>query len=90
MPDAPAPSPWLALRVIRHKDGMTLPQLSILSKIAKGHLSDLENGKRQPTPQIIAALAEALNVPKAVLEPRAVALSEAVIGAVADAREDVA
>lgn len=86
----PNPPPWEALQVIRRKDGTSLRQLSILSGIAKGHLSDLENGYRQPTPQIIATLSEALNVPKSVLEPRARPLDAATVEAVADARGEVA
>jgi transcriptional regulator with XRE-family HTH domain len=58
---------------MRNKDGATLEQLSKMAGIALGHLSDLENGKRQPTARIIAKLATAMNVPKSMLEPRAAA-----------------
>lgn len=61
---------WTELRVLREKDGQTLKQLSSASGIALGHLSDLENGKRRPTPAVIHKLATALNVPLSMLEPR--------------------
>jgi transcriptional regulator with XRE-family HTH domain len=65
------PQPWVELQVLRRKDNSTLVQLSAAAGIALGHLSDLENGKRRPTAQVIAKLAEAMNVPKSMLEPRA-------------------
>lgn len=72
MPDAPF-TPWIELQVLRRKDAMTLEQLSKAAGVALGHLSDLENGKRKPTARIIAKLAEAMNCPKSMLEPRAAA-----------------
>lgn len=63
------PNGWLELQVIRSKDGLTLQQLSRLANVAVGHLSDLEQGKRQPTPAIVKRIALALNVPVSVLEP---------------------
>jgi len=61
---------WIELRVIRDKDGESLSGLARRAGVAVGHLSDLENGKRQPTAAVIKKLAAALNVPMSVLEPR--------------------
>ncbi|GAA2773543.1 helix-turn-helix transcriptional regulator [Saccharopolyspora taberi] len=63
------PDGWLELQVIRSKDGLSLQALSRLTSVSVGHLSDLEQGKRQPTPPIIKRIALALNVPVSVLEP---------------------
>jgi len=66
---------WLELRVLREKDGQTLSGLAARAvdpvtgrPMSVGHLSDLEAGKRQPTPSVIKRLARALNVPVSVLE----------------------
>jgi transcriptional regulator with XRE-family HTH domain len=86
MPNEPTPAGWVEFRTIRRKDGASLQQLSLMSGIAKGHLSDLETGKRKPTAAVIVALAKALNVPVSVLEPRDEPLTAEVIEAVVDAR----
>lgn len=36
--------------------------------MSPGHLSDLERGRREPTPAVLKKLAVALNVPVSVLE----------------------
>lgn len=65
---------WLELRVIREKDGHSLASLARAVKNAEGkpmslgYLSDLENGKREPSAAITKRLAQALNVPVSVLE----------------------
>lgn len=64
-----APKVWQELRVLREKDGQTLSELARRAGVALGHLSDLENGKRRPTPVVIRKLAKALNVPMSILEP---------------------
>jgi transcriptional regulator with XRE-family HTH domain len=61
---------WIELRVLREKDGQSLTQLAKTANVALGYLSDLENGKRPPNPRVIVKLAQALNVPKSMLEPR--------------------
>lgn len=59
---------WTEFRVLRSKDGQSLTRLHDTTGISLGHLSDLENGRRLPTPQILKRLARALNVPVSVLE----------------------
>lgn len=59
--------PWLELRTIREKDGHSLNSLARAVPMSLGHLCDLENGRRQPTPQVVKRLALALNVPVSVL-----------------------
>jgi transcriptional regulator with XRE-family HTH domain len=59
---------WVELRVIREKDGHSLSSLAKAANVALGHLSDLENGKREPTAAVIKKLSRALNVPMSVLE----------------------
>lgn len=39
---------------------MTLTDLAERAEISKGYLSELENGKRSPTPPVLARLATAL------------------------------
>lgn len=66
--------PWLELRVIREKDGHSLASLAKATKndegkpMSLGYLSDLENGKREPSAPITKRLARTLNVPVSVLE----------------------
>lgn len=71
---------WTELRVLREKDGHSLTSLAratevkdrtgktIQKAISLGYLSDLENGKREPTAPIRKRLARALNVPVSMLE----------------------
>lgn len=67
---------WIELRVLREKDGHSLTSLAKAAcspsgkPMSLGYLSDLENGKRTPSPAIIKRLARALNVPMSMLEPR--------------------
>ncbi|MGW1675963.1 helix-turn-helix domain-containing protein [Saccharopolyspora sp. NPDC002376] len=63
------PHGWLELQVIRSKDGLSLQALARLANVSAGHLSDLEQGNRQPTAPLIKRIALALNVPVSVLEP---------------------
>lgn len=62
------PVSWLELRVIREKDGHSLTSLAKAAGMSLGYLSDLENGKREPSAQITKRLAVTLNVPVSVLE----------------------
>ncbi len=51
------------LKAIRNWRGMTQLHLDFKTGISQGYLSDLENGRRKGTPETIAKLAQALNVP---------------------------
>jgi len=66
-------TPWIELKTLRAKDAMTLKQLAAVTGLSFTYLSDLEIGRRRPTPRAIDAIARAMNVPKSMLEPRAAA-----------------
>jgi DNA-binding XRE family transcriptional regulator len=51
------------LKAIRNWRGETQLHLNFKTGIGQGYLSDLENGRRSGTPETIAKLAQALNVP---------------------------
>jgi hypothetical protein len=51
------------LKAIRNWRGETQVFLDFKTGIGQGYLSDLENGRRTGTPETIAKLARALNVP---------------------------
>jgi DNA-binding XRE family transcriptional regulator len=51
------------LKAIRNRRGETQSRLNLKTGIAQGYLSDLESGRRAGTPETIAKLAQALNVP---------------------------
>jgi hypothetical protein len=51
------------LKAIRNWRNETQLHLNFLTGISQGYLSDLESGRRTGTPETIAKLAEALNVP---------------------------
>ena len=51
------------LKAIRTWRGETQLHLNFKTGVAQGYLSDLENGRRTGTPETIAKLAHALNVP---------------------------
>ena len=55
------------LKAIRNWRGKTQQYLNSKTNIGQGYLSDLENGRRTGTPETIAKLAQALNVPVAWL-----------------------
>lgn len=55
------------LKAIRTWRGETQLHLSSVTGIGQGYLSDLENGRRAGTPETIAKLAQALDVPVAWL-----------------------
>ncbi len=46
-----------------HWRGKTQVQLHLTTRIGQGYLSDLENGRRTGSPETIATLAQALDVP---------------------------
>ena len=51
------------LKAIRSWRGETQLHLNVMTGIGQGYLSDLESGRRTGTPETIAKLAQALNVP---------------------------
>jgi hypothetical protein len=51
------------LKAIRNWRGETQLHLNFKTGIGQGYLSDLESGRRAGTPETIAKLAQALNVP---------------------------
>lgn len=50
------------LKEIRKSKNMTLKELSIKSGVSNSHLSDIENGKKEPGFFIMARIAKALDV----------------------------
>lgn len=67
----PSRRPWVELTVLLKKDAMTVRYLAELTGLSESYLYDLRLGRRKPTPRVIASVAEAMNVPKSMLEPRA-------------------
>jgi transcriptional regulator with XRE-family HTH domain len=59
---------WTEFRVVRDKDGQSLTDIHRATGISLSHLSDLESGRRLPTPQALKKIAKALNCPVSVLE----------------------
>jgi hypothetical protein len=51
------------LKAIRHWRDETQVHLSFKTDISQGYLSDLESGRRTGTPETVAKLAQALDVP---------------------------
>ncbi|WP_195166917.1 helix-turn-helix domain-containing protein [Mycobacteroides abscessus] len=69
MPSASHPhGVWTQYRVVREKDGSSPTDVHKRSGISLSHLSDLENGRRLPTPEMLKKIARALNCPVSVLE----------------------
>lgn len=54
--------PGIVLAGARHKEGLTQKQLSELSGIPQGHISDMENGKRNIGIKTAKRLAEVLDI----------------------------
>ena len=52
------------LKAIRNWRGETQLHLNSITGIGQGYLSDLESGRRTGTPETIAKLAQALNLPE--------------------------
>lgn len=58
------------IREIRKEKKWTLDHLAELVGTSKGHLSDIETGKREPSTTMLSDIAEALSVSKLeLLEP---------------------
>lgn len=56
-----------ALRVIRERSGLTLSQLARASGVSQPHLSNVEAGRRRPSPGLLGRLAHELRVPVVAL-----------------------
>jgi transcriptional regulator with XRE-family HTH domain len=52
-----------ALRVIRERSGLSVSELARAAGLSQPHLSNIEIGRRQASPSVIRALADALRVP---------------------------
>lgn len=52
----------LKIKQIRQQKGISIRKLSALTGLPISTLSDLENNKKIPTPQVLAAIAKALGV----------------------------
>ncbi|MFE6746420.1 helix-turn-helix domain-containing protein [Kitasatospora purpeofusca] len=55
------------IRKLRH---MTQTELALKAKISASHTAQIEQGKRQASPAVLASIARALSVPPADLEGR--------------------
>jgi transcriptional regulator with XRE-family HTH domain len=72
MPRPPSPIEIdpVALTVLREKDGHSKSSLAAKANMSLGYLSDLESGRRKGNPEVIGKLADALNVPRSLLEKK--------------------
>lgn len=61
---------WEELRVFRTKEGATLTDLAKTADLSLGYISDLERGRREPTPQVVKKLSEVFGVPQYMLRKR--------------------
>jgi len=57
------------LKAVRKWRGMTQLQIEFKTDIGQGYLSDLESGRRKGSAEVLAKLADALNVPAALFQP---------------------
>ena len=72
MPSRPCPDPFAAqigarIRQLRQEKNISLPELSRLSGISRGHLSDIERGRVVMTIGTLGSLAGALHLPPFVV-----------------------
>lgn len=51
-----------ALRAIRERSGLTVSALAEAAGIKQAHLSNVEAGRRNASPEVVVALAKALKV----------------------------
>lgn len=67
-----------ALRILREKDGWAAKDFAEHLKISKSYLSDIEQGRRtlKHNPGLISRMADALNVPKSMIERRYLAAAQ--------------
>lgn len=61
------------LRTRRVAAGLTLPDLAKRAEVSKGHLCEVENGSRNPSPPLLARLARELGCEIADLLAKSVA-----------------
>jgi len=59
---------WASLRDVRSDRGRTLTALADATGYSLSHLSDLERGRRLPSPEAVRRIADALNVPMTVID----------------------
>lgn len=64
-----------ALRVIRERSGLTVTALAERAGIRQSHLSNIEAGRRNASPDVIVALARelAIDLPAILRDPAVVA-----------------
>ena len=55
------------LRTHRQRQGQTLRQVAAKASVALGYLSEVERGQKEVSSEILASVAEALEVPLSVL-----------------------
>ena len=55
------------IRELRHEQGLTLRQVSKMSCVALGYLSEVERGHKEASSEIVAGIANSLNVSTARL-----------------------
>ena len=51
-----------ALRELRAECGMTLREISLASMVSLGYLSEIERGQKEASSEVLASIANALNV----------------------------
>lgn len=51
-----------AVRALRERSGMTVTALALAAGIKQAHLSNIEAGRRNASPEIVKAIASALRV----------------------------
>jgi transcriptional regulator with XRE-family HTH domain len=68
-PDNAEPRGWLELIHFRERDGWSRATLAAAANLNAETLRLYENGKRNPTPDTIRRLADAMRVPYSVLMP---------------------
>lgn len=56
-----------ALRAIRERSGLSVSALAQEAEIKQAHLSNIEAGRRQASPEVVVALAKALRVDQAAI-----------------------
>lgn len=52
-----------ALKALRERSGMTVTALAEAAGVKQAHLSNIEAGRRNASPDVVVALARALKVP---------------------------
>lgn len=68
-PDSGQPRGWLELIHFRERDGWSRAKLADAAGLSDETLRLYENGRRNPTPDTIRRLADAMRVPYSVLMP---------------------